>query len=213
MFSSQLTGGTGSSVAELRPSGRDYRRRVLPAVPVPALIIGFLAWSQSRSLLLAVAVPLGIILVVSVLVLVTFRELCWRADAAGVQAHGLFGRVRRVPRSDIASVLLATQFRAPRAPTGVFLALRDRSGRGLLRLQGLGWNTGEIERFLQDAHLGPVTRIDEPIDSVSLGRREPGTQTRAAEHPGRYGLIFFGCLVLLLALVFGTAALISHLAG
>jgi hypothetical protein len=162
---------------------------------------------------LALAVVAGTVVLVGGFVLLFVRDVRWWTDEHSIYRRGITGRKRRVGRDQLASVLLATQFTAGRTGPAVLLVLRDRTGRPLLRLSGPIWDTQQVERFVNEARLGPVTRVDVPSDAAYMRRHQPRALGWASEHPVMVVLITVIATLLLVAAIVGAVALTVGLDG
>ncbi|MEV5595907.1 hypothetical protein [Streptomyces sp. NPDC052496] len=164
---------------------------VIVGVGLPAGLL-----SGSVDLLVAAGTAL-----VCVLVLARIGHACSvTVTGQEVRRRGVFGRTRRIPRGDIATVLHAPHLDLGNNQRADWLALLDGHGRPLLRLSSQNiWPRAGIER-LRDAVGGPTVRTVPIVrmphaQARTVRERFPLAMPYRVAHPNIFGCAFAALLV------------------
>ncbi|SHH16711.1 hypothetical protein [Geodermatophilus nigrescens] len=186
---------------ELRP-----RPRYLLA-PALLLLVAAQTWLGSREEGLppgGVLVLRGLaLLVAAAAVVLVLRRPGLRLTSDAV-VHRRFRGTRVVPRGDLASLVCAPRVLGGRSGA-VLLALLDRDGRALVRLQSTSWDPGEVEAFARATGL-PGRFVPELTSLAEIARLAPEAVSEGDRRPVRHAALALGALLLLAAGV--TAALL-----
>lgn len=157
----------------LRPRRHLVSRGIVAALALLAPLLLVLYWLTvpSGTWIYIAGVQLGLT-IFSVVGVLGARRMCVTATAACLESRDVLGRVSRISRSDIASVVLVDLYQSGTVDTLPHLYLLDSTGEVLLRLRGQIWPRSGLERMVDTLGVA-VVRPPEPLTVAELGRLRP----------------------------------------
>ena len=110
-----------------------------------------------------------------------FGAAIW-VTADSIAERGFFGRMRRMSRHRIASILLVNTFDGDTIETLPQLFVRDHLGRQQFRMRGQFWSKESMDALI-DALGVPVVEIEESVSTSELRNDYPGLLYWFERHP------------------------------
>lgn len=212
--------GTGRLV--IRPSGRRYLRWVRAGILRAGLLVAALvAVGMFRSqatlierLIVFVAIPAGFLAIIVGATYLWIHRAHVVVTPTEIGKAGVLARAKMRARSDIGTVLLATTLDQGDAPGRRYknLFILDHTGRQIMRLRDVFWETQDIERLVERLGITPV-ESEGVVSTRQLLKDHPNAARGLERHPFLYvGLIvvgFFGVIFVVVFLVMGVKAIID----
>jgi hypothetical protein len=162
------------SVRILKPHGHLLRQGIIVTVAfmVPVFLVLYFLTVPSGWWRTIVAAQVISSLIVVLLAIALLRTKIW-VSSTEIAERGFFGRMKRLSKSDIDSIMIVQMYAGSSTETSPQLFVRGQDGKQELRMRGQFWSLESMDTVI--AVLGvPVDRVDENLSTDEVRDDYPG---------------------------------------
>ncbi len=177
----------------IRPSRSAYKKAIGANAAIFLPFVAISVFNNRDNPVLLASVLLATLAVVSVFIVLYFRNTRIDFGDGAITRVNLFGSTRRWATSDVGDVVLAPSVTAPAQPPTHYTMVLDRSGNTILRPTSATWSPEQIQSLVEGIGVEP-TIIAESITPGILRDRYPNAIAWWEAHPLASAFILVGVI-------------------